>query len=197
MSATTLRPAVFLDRDGTLIREVGYLCRPEQIEILDGAAAALRALGAAGFKTVVVTNQSAVARGWLSEAGLHQIHQVMQERLAEQGAILDGIYYCPHHPSEGIGGYRIACACRKPSPGMILRAAQELGLEPSISYMVGDQQVDYELALRVGATPVLVRSNGERTLVEDIANPPLFDNIEWAAQWIVAQGRARGESLEQ
>ena len=95
----TLRPAVFLDRDGTLIREVGYLCRPEQIEVLGGAAAAIRSLRAVGFKTVVVTNQSAVARGWLSEAGLKEIHQVMQERLAEQGALLDGIYYCPHHPS--------------------------------------------------------------------------------------------------
>ncbi len=193
----TLRPAVFLDRDGTLIREVGYLCRPEQIEVLGGAAAAIRSLRAVGFKTVVVTNQSAVARGWLSEAGLKEIHQVMQERLAEQGALLDGIYYCPHHPSEGIGDYRIACACRKPNPGMIMRAAEELGLAPNISYVVGDQNVDRELALRVGAIPVLVRSNGERALVDEGANSPLFDNIALAAQWIVAQGRARSVSVGQ
>ncbi len=197
MSTAALWPAVFLDRDGTLIREVGYLCRPEQIELLDGAAAALRALRAAGFKTVVVTNQSAVARGWLSEAGLNEIHQVMRERLAEHGAILDAIYYCPHHPSEGIDGYRIACDCRKPNPGMIQRAAQELGLEPKISYVVGDQNVDRELALRVGAIPVLVRSNGEQTLVEELANPALFDNIKMAAEWILAQSRNLIEGAEQ
>lgn len=193
MSPAGLRPAVFLDRDGTLIREVGYLCRPEQIELLDGAAAALRALRAAGFAAVVVTNQSAVARGWLGEAALGEIHRVFQDRLAEQGARLDGIYYCPHHPSEGSGAYRVDCACRKPNPGMVLRAAQELGLDPKFSYVVGDQPVDHELAVRVGAIPVMVRSNGERSLVDGVATP--FANIEIVAQWIVGQSRAPTTSV--
>src|SRR5678815_1624155 len=109
MTALNLQPAVFLDRDGTLIRDVGYLTCVEQIEILKDVPAALRALRAAGFKTVVVTNQSAVARGWLSEAMLKQIHRVIHDRLADEDARLDAIYYCPHHPTEGIGDYRRVC----------------------------------------------------------------------------------------
>ena len=184
MTAATRQPAVFLDRDGTLIREVGYLTRPEQIEILDGVPAAIRALREAGFKTVVVTNQSAVARGWLTESELKQIHRLIENRLADQGARLDAIYYCPHHPSEGIGGYRFDCDCRKPKPGMIQRAVDDLALEPKRSYVLGDQNVDLELALRVGATPVLVRSNGEKVLV---SHASVFDNMKLAAEWILAR----------
>ncbi len=184
MNAARLQPAVFLDRDGTLIREVGYLTRPEQIEILDGVPAAIRALGAAGFKTVVVTNQSAVARGWLTEAELKQIHCLMEDRLADAGARLDAIYYCPHHPSEGIGAYRVVCDCRKPNPGMVQRAVDDLALDPKRSYVLGDQNVDLELALRVGSTPVLVRSNGEKTLVSHAA---VFDNMKLAVDWILAR----------
>ncbi len=191
MTAGSLRPAVFIDRDGTLIRDVGYLTRPEQIELLDGVSAAIRALSEAGFKTVVVTNQSAVARGWLTEAELKRIHCLIQDRLATSGARMDAIYYCPHHPTEGIEAYRVACECRKPNPGMIHRAASDLALEPKLSYVVGDQSVDRELAQRVGATPVLVRSNGERALVADA---PLFDNLTRAVDWILAQGRAKGET---
>lgn len=187
MSAANLQPAVFFDRDGTLIREVGYLTRPEQIEILDGVPGAIRALGEAGFKTVVVTNQSAVARGWLTEVGLKQIHRLMQDRLAAKGASLDAIYYCPHHPSEGIEAYRVVCDCRKPKPGMVQRAVDDLALEAKRSYVIGDQNVDLELALRVGATPVLVRSNGEKTLV---SYAPVFDNLKLAAEWILARTRA-------
>jgi D-glycero-D-manno-heptose 1,7-bisphosphate phosphatase len=182
VSVSNLQRAVFLDRDGTLIRDVGYLTRVEQIEILTGVPAALRALRAAGFKIVVVTNQSAVARGWLSEAVLKQIHRVIQDRLADEDAQLDAIYYCPHHPTEGIGRYRINCDCRKPNAGMIERAAAELVLEPKKSYVLGDQNVDVELALRVGAIPLLVRSNGEQALVSQAT---IFDNVRLAADWIV------------
>jgi len=189
-----LQPAVFLDRDGTLIREVGYLCRPEQMELLDGAAAALRALRSGGFKIVVVTNQSAVARGWLTEAALNELHRLLRDRLANLGALLDGIYYCPHHPTEGIGAYRLACDCRKPNPGMIHRAAGELALDPSRSFVVGDQNVDRELALRVGATPVSVRSNGETNLLgEPSTTLPVFDNISLAVEWILMRRLARIE----
>jgi D-glycero-D-manno-heptose 1,7-bisphosphate phosphatase len=152
--------------------------------------AALRALSAAGFKTVVVTNQSAVARGWLSEAALTQIHQAIQDRLANEGARLDAIYYCPHHPTQGIGGYRVVCDCRKPNPGMIQRAAAELVLEPKRSYVLGDQNIDFELALRVGAMPLLVRSNGEEAMV---SRAGIFDNVKLAADWIIARGPARIE----
>jgi len=184
MTAANLQPAIFLDRDGTLIRDVGYLTRPEQIELLDGVPAAIRALREAGFRTVVVTNQSAVARGWLTEAALKQIHRLIQDRLANEGARLDAIYYCPHHPSEGVEAYRVVCDCRKPKPGMIQRAVNDLALEPKRSYVLGDQNVDLELALRVGATPVLVRSNGEQTLV---SHETVFDNLKLAAEWILAR----------
>ncbi len=196
MISAKLQPAVFLDRDGTLIREVGYLCRPDQIELLDGVAAAIRALRDGGFKTVVVTNQSAVARGWLSEAGLKQIHRLLLDKLAQQGALLDAIYYCPHHPSEGIDGYRLACDCRKPNPGMIHRAANDLALAPKRSYVVGDQNVDRELALRVGATPVLVRSNGEQLLVDNVCQTTVFDNLKLAAEWILARHPAPIEDID-
>jgi len=187
MTAANLQPAVFFDRDGTLIRDVGYLTHPEQIELLDGVPAAIRALREAGFRTVVVTNQSAVARGWLTEAALKQIHRLIQDRLANEGARLDAIYYCPHHPSEGVEAYRVVCDCRKPKPGMIQRAVNDLALEPKRSYVLGDQNVDLELALRVGATPVLVRSNGERTLV---SHETVFDNLKLAAEWILARGQS-------
>ena len=187
MTSAELQPAVFLDRDGTLIREIGYLCRPDQIELLDGVPAAIRALHDGGFKTVVVTNQSAVARGWLSEAGLKQIHRLLLDKLAQQGALLDAIYYCPHHPSEGIGGYRLVCDCRKPNPGMIYRAASDLTLAPSRSYVVGDQEVDRELALRVGATPVLVRRNGEQLFVNEVSQTKVFANLKLAADWILSR----------
>jgi len=157
-----------------------------------GVPAAIRALRQAGFKAVVVTNQSAVARGWLAESELMRIHRLIEDRLASQGARLDAIYYCPHHPSEGIGSYRVDCDCRKPKPGMIQRAAEDLALAPKRSYVLGDQNVDLELALRAGATPVLVRSNGERAL---ISHGAVFDNIKLAAEWILAQGQASKEGI--
>jgi D-glycero-D-manno-heptose 1,7-bisphosphate phosphatase len=188
MNAANLQPAVFLDRDGTLIRDVGYLTRIEQIEILAGVPAAIRALRNAGFATVVVTNQSAVARGWLTETALNHIHRLVQDLLAQEDAELDAIYYCPHHPSAGVGEYRVVCECRKPKPGMINRAVHDLALAPMRSYVLGDQNVDLELAHQVGATPVLVRSNGEQAL---LSHAPIFDNVKLAADWIIARGSAR------
>jgi D-glycero-D-manno-heptose 1,7-bisphosphate phosphatase len=176
--------AVFLDRDGTLIREVNYLRQVEQIEVLPGVAPALRLLREHGFKLVMVTNQSVVGRGQLTELGLQEIHAVLVERLAHEGATMDAIYYCPHHPTEATGSYRIACDCRKPKTGMIDRAARELGLDPSMSYMIGDQPIDLELARRVGATGILI---GSVDLIPDIEafDGPVFASLWQAAQWIV------------
>ncbi|HEX9455096.1 MAG TPA: HAD family hydrolase [Candidatus Binatia bacterium] len=161
MVARSGRKAVFLDRDGTLIREVNYLCRVEQIEILPGVAEALRRMRSAGFSLVMITNQSAVARGYLNENSLHEIHHVIETRLEHEGASLDAIYYCPHHPTAGIGVLRIACECRKPKTGMIDRAVAELGLDPTLSVVVGDQLSDMELASAVGARGVLLDSAGK------------------------------------
>ena len=179
--------AVFLDRDGTLIREVNYLSMIAQIEVLPGVASALRLLRDHGFKLVMVTNQSVVARGALSEAGLQQIHAEIVNRLAHEGATLDGIYYCPHHPTEGLGEYRIMCGCRKPKTGMIERAREDFQIDLSRSYVVGDQPTDVELARAVGATGILVGRDAATGGVALPVNFPVFGDLAGAAEWIVEQ----------
>jgi D-glycero-D-manno-heptose 1,7-bisphosphate phosphatase len=150
------RPAVFLDRDGTINVDVDYLSRLSDLSVLDGAAAGIRQLNEAGWPVVVVTNQSGVARGYFSAAFVERVHEELALRLGRQSARVDGWYYCPHHPTEGRGLLRQACRCRKPAQGLIEQACTELHLEARGSYVVGDSLRDIELALRVGAHPVLV-----------------------------------------
>jgi len=144
-------PGVLVDRDGTMVRDVGYLTSLDQLEILPGVPEAIRLLCAHGLKVAVVTNQSAVGRGFLQEEELARIHRELEHRLAASGARVDGVYYCPHHPTEARGSYRVACACRKPNAGLAERAAAELKLDLGSSYVVGDQASDMELAARIGA----------------------------------------------
>ncbi len=151
-------PAVFVDRDGTLIREVGYLARLDQIELLPRVTEAIRLLQSHGLKVVMVTNQSAVARRIISEQQLHQIHREIERALDQGGAYLDGLYYCPHHPTEGIYPYRVSCRCRKPQPGLVEQACLDLGLDAHVSYVIGDQMSDMELAARTGAKGILIES---------------------------------------
>jgi D,D-heptose 1,7-bisphosphate phosphatase len=191
---STRGAAVFLDRDGTLIRDVGYLRRADQIEILPGVPAALRLLHDHGFKLVVVTNQSAVARGWVSEQDVDRINQTLVAELGAQGARLDAIYYCPHHPVEGKGVYKQVCSCRKPNTGMIERACMELGLNPCDSYVVGDQEHDIELAGRVGATGLLIRASGAP--VTGGATVACALDLHAAALWIVERSRRSAQNKE-
>jgi D-glycero-D-manno-heptose 1,7-bisphosphate phosphatase len=177
--------AVFLDRDGTLIREVNYLCAVEQIEILPGVAQALGLLREGGFKLVMVTNQSVIARGRLSEAGLQEIHAALSAKLGGAGASLDAIYYCPHHPTEGIGEYRVSCDCRKPNTGMIQRAVQEFDLDATRSYVVGDQMTDVELARKVGAAAILLGRDEAAADAARAVNIPVVDDLLQAARWII------------
>jgi len=194
MVARLRREAVFLDRDGTLIREVNYLCRVEQIEILPGVAEALRRLRSAGFSLVMITNQSAVARGYLSENSLREIHQVIEARLANEGASLDAIYYCPHHPTAGIGALCIDCECRKPKTGMIDRAVAEWGLDPTLSVVVGDQLSDMELASAVGARGILLDSTGKFSN-RALQSFSVADNLGEAARCIIANS-SKGARLQ-
>ena len=192
MTSGSTRTAVFLDRDGTVIRDVKYLCAVEQVDILPGAGPGLVLLRAHGFKLVMVTNQSAVARGRLSEMDLQAIHAELIKKLAREGAVLDAVYYCPHHPTEGVGEFRIVCDCRKPKTGMIQRAARELDLDPTLSYVVGDQMSDIELAKGAGATGVLIRGregvDGDATGYDG----PRVNDLWQAARWIVERSqRAR------
>jgi D-glycero-D-manno-heptose 1,7-bisphosphate phosphatase len=184
--------AVFLDRDGTLIRDVGYLRQVDQLEILPGVPAALRLLRERGFKLVVVTNQSAVARGWMSEDELAKINAALGAELARQGARLDATYYCPHHPEAGEGPYRQSCSCRKPRTGMIERACAELGLNPAISYVVGDQKTDEELAKRIGATAFLIGAAGPLASTGATRAGPI--DLWQAAQWIIEHSKRVAEA---
>jgi len=166
--------AVFLDRDGTINEEVGYLDRLEKLRLVPGAAEAIRLINRSGMKAVVVTNQSGVARGFFTEAFVDEVHSHLREMLQEEGASLDGFYFCPHHPTEGRGRYLRSCNCRKPSPGLLLRAIEELSLEPERSYMVGDTLKDIEAASRIGARGILVRTGygAEAAAVLDTAEGP-------------------------
>ena len=186
--------AVFLDRDGTLIRDVGYLRRADQIEILPRVPAALRLLREHGFKLVVVTNQSAVARGWMAERDLAEIHGALAAQLTESGVSLDAIYYCPHHPEAGQGIYRRICTCRKPNSGMIEGDCAELGLNPAVSYVVGDQQTDIELAERIGATPILI--GAPSPLAVKNREVAAMVDLWQATQWIIGRSRQPAQAGE-
>lgn len=153
---TPLRPAVFMDRDGTISEEIGYVDHVSRFRLLPRSSAAIRLLNELSVPVVVVTNQAGAARGYFEEAMIGRVHAAMSEQLARDGARVDGIYYCPHHPSVGPPHLRIDCDCRKPRPGLIERACRDLGLDPARSFMVGDKNSDAELATRVGAKSIHV-----------------------------------------
>jgi len=151
-----LRPAVFLDRDGTMNEQMGYINHISRFHLLPGVAAAIRELNDHSIPVVVVTNQSGLARGYFPEELLLAVHEKMKRQLAEQGAHVDGIYVCPHHPEAKRAEYRLACDCRKPKPGLLLQAAREMGLDLAASFVVGDRWSDLKTAAACGAVPVLV-----------------------------------------
>jgi D-glycero-D-manno-heptose 1,7-bisphosphate phosphatase len=148
--------AVFLDRDGTINVEVGYLSRPEDFVLIAGSGQAIRRLNEAGFVVVVVSNQSGVARGYFTEEDVGSINERMVRDLGLHGARLDAIYYCPHHPEFGEGDYRRECDCRKPSPGMVEQAVRRFGIDVKKSFVVGDHRGDIVLGRNVGATSIFV-----------------------------------------
>ena len=148
--------AIFLDRDDTLIEDTGYINSPEQVKLLDGAAEALIELKALGYKLIVVTNQSAVARGIVTEKVLGAIHNRLEQLLAEKNAFLDRIYYCPYHPDGVVAKYRKESDCRKPNPGMLLKAAEEMDIDLGQSWCVGNSISDIEAGLRAGCKTILI-----------------------------------------
>jgi len=148
--------AVFIDRDGCINEDIGYVSRPADLAIYPSAAEAIRLVNESGMKAIVITNQSGIARGIYSENTLRLIHERLRHELAEQGARVDAIYYCPHHPRIGDARYRRLCDCRKPQPGMLLRAAREHAVELSESFVIGDKASDVNLATNAGARGVLV-----------------------------------------
>ena len=148
---------VFLDRDRTITEDPGYLTDPEAVKLLPGVDLALRNLAEAGFKLVVVTNQSGIARGMIAEEGLEKIHSELRRQLSERGVYLDGIYYCPFHPEGTIEEYARESVDRKPQPGMLLRGAKELDIDLTASWMIGDSARDVEAGQRAGCRTIRVR----------------------------------------
>ena len=183
------RAAVFLDRDGTINREVSYLAHPDQLELLPGAAEGLRCLRQAGLCLVVVTNQAGVARGYLNEEDVHHIHERLQDMLRERGAGVDAFYYCPHHP-DGYGVYRKACPDRKPGTGMFERAAKDMYLDLARSFVVGDNVTDVLPGIQLGCRTILVRTGHGQSLLDAAALEHVPVNhvahtLQDAADWIL------------
>jgi D-glycero-D-manno-heptose 1,7-bisphosphate phosphatase len=186
----TSRPAVFIDRDGTLTEEVGYVNHPSRLRLLPRSAEAIRRLNAAGVAAVVVTNQAGIARGYFDEDVLHAVNGALTAALRREGARLDGLYVCTHHPTEGEPPFRAACDCRKPRPGLLRRAADDLGLDLARSTMVGDKPSDLVPGRAVGAAAVLVltgyglgeweyRRKAFETEPDHVA-ADLLDAVDWA-----------------
>jgi histidinol-phosphate phosphatase family protein len=169
-----LKPAIFLDRDGTIIEERNYLADPDEVKLLEGAAQGLLALGSHDLPLVIVSNQSGIGRGYFSIAQAQAVQNRLEELLAREGVTIAGWYRCPHDPSD-------RCACRKPLPGMIFAAARELSLDPSRSFMIGDKRCDIDLAAAVGAAGILVTTGygaGEMDYARSIAAPVCGNLIE-------------------
>lgn len=186
------RKAVFLDRDGTLVEEVHYLRSIEQLRVYDWTPAALHLLREAGFALVVVTNQAAVARGIVDEPFVRLTHDVLASRLAADGIGFEAIYYCPHHPDGIVQQYRMVCECRKPSPGLLLQAADEHHLDLASSFVVGDRWLDVELAERAGARGILVKTGhgareAETPAPSHVHPVAVVATLLEAAEWIVRE----------
>lgn len=153
-----MRPAAFLDRDGTVIREVDNLESLRQLRLLPGAASAIHSLNRLGFLVILVTNQPVVARGWITQLELEAIHEELRRRLATKDARIDAIYYCPHHPNANLKRYRKSCVCRKPNIGLFRKAAKDFGISMNRSFSIGDRTVDIEAGKRAGLQTILVHT---------------------------------------
>ena len=180
--------AVFLDRDGTINRDVGYPNSYDMVEIFPYSFAAIRKINAAGFLSVIVTNQSGIGKGFIEEKNLHDIHRKLRLDFSKQKAAFDGIYYCPHYEHSEIPKYRKSCACRKPNPGMAQQAVRDLNIDTTKSYMIGDKVEDILFGMNIKATPILLLTGfGQKSLPKLRKNgmepahvaETLIDAVDW------------------
>ena len=173
--------AIFLDRDGTINRHIGFLRRPEELELLPGAAEAIKLINSSGYLAIVITNQPVIARGEVTTSQLNLIHMKLETELGKQGAYIDGLYYCPHHPDKGFEGevveLKIDCDCRKPKPGLILRASRDLNIEIGNSWMIGDNGRDIGCGKNAGCKTALVE-NTDESLEVDVRSNNLLEAVE-------------------
>jgi len=195
------KAAVFLDRDGTINEQMGYINHLSRFHLLPGVAQAIGLLNEHAIPVFVVTNQSGLARGYFPETLLDTLHGAMAERLKAEGARLDGVYVCPHHPEAKEERYRLNCPCRKPKPGLFLQAAADHDLDLSRSYVVGDRWSDIKAAAACGAKGVLVLTGygrGDYEFVgprQEIQPSHIADDLLAAVQWIIKQ-MSEGVALE-
>jgi D-glycero-D-manno-heptose 1,7-bisphosphate phosphatase len=189
---TAGRVAVFLDRDGTINEEVDFLRTPEQLRLIPGAGAAIRELNERGILACIISNQSGVARGFITEEDLVPIHARLSEELRKAGAAVDRIDYCPHHPTEGKPPYDVVCGCRKPATGMLTRAAAALDIDLGRSFVIGDRIVDIQVGQAVGARTVLVLTGyGPRSVEEcrlqGVVPDSVFPSLREAIAFILTE----------
>lgn len=183
--------AVFLDRDGTISEEVGYIRDPDQFQLMPKSAEAVKLMNERGLKVIVITNQAGVAKGYFPEDMVSRVHKKMEKTLSNQGAFLDGVYYCPHHPEGVVETYRKTCECRKPASGLLKKASEEHAIDLSRSYMVGDKVADVECAHGMGVKGILVltgygKDELKKIKAAKIRGPEyVADDILDAVSWIM------------
>lgn len=184
--------AVFLDRDGTINEDSGYVSKPAEVVLIKGAVEAVRALNSMDVPVIVITNQSGVGRGYFTEDELKAVNKRLIKLLNDGGARIDGLYYCVHLPDDD-------CGCRKPKPGLITKAASDLGIDPRLSYVIGDKASDAGLARNAGAKAVMVLTGHGRKDVQTLLDAPDFvaDDIASAVEWVIEDmkaGKNRGRT---
>ena len=186
--------AIFLDRDGTINEEVGYIEHLDRLRIIPEAYEAIRLINVSSFMAIVVTNQAGIAKGLFNEAFVKQTNERLQEFLGQKGAAIDAFYFCPHHPTEGVPPYRRVCGCRKPAPGLFYQAARDMDIDLAASYMIGDRYRDMEAAHRAGMKGVLVKTGYGADVLGNIGPDQetpetrpdhIAENILKAVHWIL------------
>jgi D-glycero-D-manno-heptose 1,7-bisphosphate phosphatase len=188
--------AIFMDRDGTVSEEIGYVNHPGRFKVFPYSGEAIRLINEAGYLAIVVTNQAGVARGYFKEELVHEVHRVMSNQLALYGARLDAVYYCPHHPQAGEAPYRLDCSCRKPKAGMILKAAEDFNIDLEGSWFVGDRYSDIVVAKNAGIKSAFVLSGYGRGELEyqshlwEIQPDLTSETLLEAVQKILLEGEA-------
>lgn len=189
-----MEKVVFMDRDGTINEEVHYLHRSEDLVLYPDVADGIRRLNEAGFKTVIITNQAGVARGYYKEEDVEALHQYLNEELKKSGAHIDAFFYCPHHPEYGIGTYKTDCECRKPKTGMFFKAEELYEIDKEHSYMIGDKLIDIEAGCRYGVRGILVGTGYGREFHDKVSageEKKIYDryadNFKNAVDWILAR----------
>ncbi|KPU82763.1 D,D-heptose 1,7-bisphosphate phosphatase [Psychromonas sp. PRT-SC03] len=179
MTVSNAKRAIFIDRDGVLNVDHGYISKVDDFEFIEGAIDALRGFQEKGYLLVLITNQSGIARGYFSEEQFNTLTQWMDWSLTDRGVDLDGIYYCPHHAKHGLGEYKVECDCRKPKPGMLLEAIKELNIDVTESILVGDKISDIQAGIAAGVkTNYLVRSGKEVTIEGETLATAVFDDLK-------------------